>query len=356
MSIFGDAKFGTGKRNWYKLKDGTNGPYRILPPIGDCREDGRWSQYYKIHYGYRNSKNEMRTFESPEVKNRKTKMIDVPDAALNRINFLKGKLKEAQDTKNTHAAEELLKLVGGKKSQFNLDANHYMNVVDTQGNIGILKIRHRAKLALDAKIKELRDNNIDPLHPKTGRYFIFTRTGSGSETVYSVSVATRTLNVEGVGEVKQDLVHEITEDLARRCAVQNKDGSFTYKEAARLDTLFKRPTAEEVERIVKEGAPAVDEILDGTLASSGSDADESGVEDDESSTEQTSPAPTATQTLTTAPSTPAAATVTTSSQVTPPNVTTPAPAAVVTPPTAPKTTAQTISPQSDEDFLKSLNL
>src|ERR1700687_913800 len=257
MEGFGKAKFSGNKRNWWKLKDGDNGPYRVLPPIGDLQEDGRWSVYYKLHYGYRNSKGDMRTFESPEVKNYKTKMIDVPDAALDRINQLKAKLEEAQKAGDATMVEQLLKLVGGKKSRYNLDSNHYLNVMDLQNNIGILKIRHRAKLALDGTIKTLRDSGVEPLDPNTGRWFTFHRTGTGRDTVYQVSVYKKKFHVEGVGEVEKDLIHTITPDIAKRCFVIRKDGTFEYKEAARLDTLYKKPTAEEVERIVKEGPTAV---------------------------------------------------------------------------------------------------
>lgn len=344
MSVFGKAKFGGGKRNWFKIKDGDN-VFRILPPLGDLQEDGRWSVYHKVHYGYRNSKNEMRTFLSPELKNRKTKMIEVPDAALNRINQLKAALDEAKKAKDESKTAKLLELVGGTKSRYNLDNNHYLNVVDLQGNIGILKIRHKCKLALDATIKKLRDSGVEPLDPDSGRFFVFSRSGMGTETVYQVSVYKKTLQVAGVGEVQQDLVHTITEDIAKRCLIENKDGSFTYKEAARLDTLFRSLSSEEVERIVKEGEKAVDEIFDSNTASVNytNDHDDSGAEEDEEPTQ--------------------AVTQDTSSQVAPvvaPNVTTSVQAVVApvqaAPVVAPKSTAQAVAEQSDEDFLKSLGL
>lgn len=375
MEGFGKAKFGGNKRNWWKLKDGDNGPYRILPPIGNLQEEGRWSVYYKLHYGYRNSKNEMRTFESPEVKNYKTKMIDVPDAALDRINQLKAKLEEAQKAGDTNMVEQLLKLVGGKKSRYNLDSNHYMNVMDLQGNIGILKIRHRAKLALDAVIKTLRDNGIEPLDPETGRWFTFSRSGTGRDTVYQASVYKKKFNIEGVGPVEQDLIHTITPEIAKRCFVIRKDGTFEYKEAARLDTLYKKPTAEEVERIVKEGPKAVDEILDATEGN----ADDTGTDDDTPSADATALAAaaastvpaTTTTTVTANAAAPAPAPLTPSPTLTvtatpvvlapTPVAPAPAPTVVTAAPAAnasgtPKTTAQSVAEQSDEDFLKSLGI
>jgi hypothetical protein len=371
MSIFGKAKFGGNKRNWWKMKDGENGPYRILPPMGDLADDGRWSVFYNVHYGYRNSKGELRTFQSPLLKNRKTRMVEVPDAALERINQLKTLLDEAKKAGDKVREAKLLEYVGGKKSRYNMDNNHYLNVIDMQGNIGILKIRHRAKLALDSAIKNLRDKGVEPLNPDTGRYFTFSRSGSGPETVYQVSVYKKQLTVAGVGDVEQDVVHQITEDVANRCLVQNKDGSFTYKEAGRLDDLFKRPTAEEVQRIVEEGPSAVDQILD---SDSRTVSDSDGGEDDEV-VQAPSKAPVETLLTTLValnearsaeteaelegavsalkaakaaavpevqPTTSLNALFKSSEPVKPPNET--------------KTTAQAVSEQSDEEFLKSLGI
>lgn len=358
MSLFGKAKFGGNQRSWFKLKDGDS-VFRILPPMGDLQEEGRWSQFYKIHYGYKNSDNKMRTFESPEVKNRNTKMIEVRDAALDRINQLKVKLDEATAAGNEEMKQKLLKLVGGQKSQFNLDSNHYMNVVDLQGNVGILKMRHKCKLALDAVIKKLRESGVEPLDPDTGRYFVFSRSGAGRDTVYQVSVYKKKFKVESVGEVEQDVVHQITEDLAKRLLSENADGTFKYKEAARLDMLFKKPTAAEVERIVREGSRAVDEILDKASENPSVDTEsDEGSEDDEA---EATPAKAATP-VQAAPVVIATGTANLSSAAT---FTPPAPApltvAAVSPtaaalPAAPKTTAQAVTEQNDADFLKSLGI
>lgn len=354
-NVFGKAKFGGNKRTWFKLKDGES-VYRILPPMGELQEDGRWSQFYRIHYGYKNSANQMRTFQSPLVRNMKTKMIDVQDAALERIESLLAKLDEAKKAKNEEMVTSLLKLVGGQKSRYNLDSNHYLNVIDLQGNIGILKIRHKAKLALDAAIKKLRDEGVDGggLDPENGRFFSFSRSGTGRDTIYQVTVYEKKINVPNVGEVKQAVVHTITEDIAKRCVVVNKDGGYTYKEAANLLTLFKKPTSEEVLRIVKEGEKAVDEILDAkTVTADDSGEDDSGSEDDEASTTE---AKNATQTAALQAGTTQAAPTTQVAAPAATVTTTPVTETATAAPTAPNTTAETVNKQTDAEFLKSIGL
>ncbi len=274
----GKSKYGGDfvPTKYWKLKDGES-TYRILPPLGELAEDGIWSVFYKVHYGYRNSQGKMRVFQSSLVVDRKTKMVEVPDAALERIERLKGELEKAKAAGNVPAQNKFKELL----QMYNLDNNHYVNAMDMQGNIGVLKLRHRAKQALDAAIKKLTAANIDPLSPEDGRFFTFTRTGNGLDTTFQVAVAQESLTVPNVGEVKRDLSHRLTPEIVARLS----------KEARELNKLFKKPTSDEIARIVKFSdinsgkSPAVDEIFDTrsggeTAADEGTDySDEEGPAD-----------------------------------------------------------------------------
>jgi len=51
MSIkIGKAKFGAQnqQRKYFKLKDGEQA-YRILPPLGELADQGRWSIFHSVH-------------------------------------------------------------------------------------------------------------------------------------------------------------------------------------------------------------------------------------------------------------------------------------------------------------------
>jgi hypothetical protein len=346
MSVkIGSAKYGGDyvKKKYAKLKDGES-VYRIVPPIGELAERGIWSVFHKVHYGYKNSEGKMRPFVSPLVQNRNTKMIEQPDAALEFINKGKAELEKAKAAGNAALVEALNKKFG-PKGQYNLDSNHYMNAIDTQGNIVILKIRHRAMLALKATIDSLRAEGVDPLSVEDGRFFSFRRTGNGLETTFQVNVLKEKLNVPGVGEVQRDVVHKLTPDLIDRLG----------KEAGDLNKLFKRPTSEEVARIVKEGARAVDEILNTSTKGSASEEPEDTYED-ESEYEQPAAANATAQPTTVAQTTqaaPAAAPAPSTTAQTTPQTAAPKVESLSTPA---KTTAQAINEQSDADFLKSLGL
>ena len=340
MSVkIGKAKFGGGgyvKRKWWKLKDGES-VFRILPPLGKLADSGRWSVFYNVHFGYSNTNGEMRTFQSPLVKNRKTRMVEVPDAALDRIDKIKGQEAAAKAAGN----KELEKKLGLLLQKYNMDNNYYVNAMDEQGNIGILKIRHRCKLALDAIIAKLRAQNVDPLDADSGRFFVFTRSGSGLDTTFQVSVKQNKRVIEGVGEVYQDVVHALTPDILGRLEA----------ESAELDNLFRRPSSEEVALIVSSSdlmtgkSPAVDEFLDAKPEAAAPEG-EDGPEADEP--QQAAAAPTLAPVKPLAPVAPLAVAATPAPAVTPAK---PVPA-----PSVPKTTAQVVTNQSDEEFLKSMNL
>jgi len=325
------------RRKYFRLKDGES-VFRILPPLGDLAESGRWSVFYRVHYGYRSTDNKLRPFVSPEVKNRKNGMVEVPDAALERIENLKtayAAAKEANDTKRMESLKKLLE-------NYNLDKNHYMNVIDEQGNIGVLKIRHRCKLTLDATIKRLREQGVDPLSVDNGRFFVFRRSGTGPETTFQVDVKSERKRVEGLGMVNVEVVHSLTDDLIERLG----------REAVELDKLFRRPSAEEVAAIVKASdlntgvSPVIDELFnlkknsDDYTDLEEDDYDEENAEEAETSTSKSNN------------STNLSSVKVAESNKSTTSKTEPSPVSA----NSTKTTAQKVSEMSDEEFLKSLGL
>jgi hypothetical protein len=292
----GTAKYGSSytKKNYFKLKDGDN-VYRVLPPMGDLAEAGRWSVFYNIHYGYKNTQGKMRAFQSPLVKNRKTKMIESPDAALERIDSLKAELAKAKDAKDQGRIDRLSPLVGSQKSLYNLDSHHYMNVVDLQGNIGVLKIRHRCKLALDAEIKRLREEEgVDPLSADNGRFLVFRRSGSALDTTFQVTVYQESQTIGGQ-KVKVDKAHSIVD--ATTGEVTKEWQSRLEREAFQLDKMFKRPTSEEVALIVENAdlftgiSAGCDAVFDKAAAQAAAAQDDANDEEPEPDYEEPKAAP-----------------------------------------------------------------
>jgi len=239
--VFGEAKFGGNQTHWFKFpKEGGSLILRILPPYGSLKQSGRWSQYYVTHFGYRDTKGKLRPFESSEVINRQTKMIEVPDAAMDRI---KG-LRMAQEKAKIEGNTELVKKIGEHLRIFNAKKAHYMNVMDLEGKIGVLSIPHKMKMALDAKIKEFQQKGINPISAQGGRYFVFSRSGTGVNTIHQVDIY-RDPNTD------QQIVSNLTNEVAERMKSEGMD----------LSNMYIKPTPEEIDEIVKANGGAVLEAV-----------------------------------------------------------------------------------------------
>jgi hypothetical protein len=345
----GSARYGAQytKKKYFKLKDGES-VFRILPPMGDLADKGIWSVYHSVHYGYKNSEGKLRTFLSPLVINRTNKMIEAPDAALELIEKIKAQVEDAKKRGDKATADKLMEFAGGAKSRFNLDKNHYVNAMDLQGNIGVLKLRHKAKLALDATIKALRSQNIDPLSPEDGRFFTFRRTGNALDTTFQVEVYGEKINVPGIGEVTKQVVHKLTPDIIDRLEA----------EAVNLDKIFKKLTSEEVQQIVSsvDMKTGISKAVD-TIFGSAPDQGPEGEDEEESNPYS---APTASQAAPAAAAPQASAPTATAAPVQAPvqqAATIQAPVQQAAPAAAaPVTTAQAVASTSDLAFLAELGV
>jgi hypothetical protein len=240
------------KKNRYSMEDG-DVVFRILPqPKGtNAQRSPQWSEYHSLHFGYKNSEGKSRPFRSTLVK--KNKEVVVGDPALERLNELKAKLEQAPP--GTPLAAKLQGLVGFQGT-YNVDNNHYMNVIGLDGNIGVLKLRYTAKQALDAEIAKLRAAGVDPLSFDNGRFFVFSRSGKFRDTTFTVRPYTE--QVDAV--TSRQVVHKVTAEILARLETEGFD--LTSDEVA-----FK-VTIDEIKQIVDQSdlltgkSPAVDRIID----------------------------------------------------------------------------------------------
>jgi hypothetical protein len=265
MSDFGTPNYG-GKKEFKKKNDWSleqgDQTYRIVPPRGNLRESGRWSQYYSVVWGFKNSQGKLRPFASPFERNQ-DKTTKVPCAASDFINNLKARLEKAKEDGNQQAVASLTALcawdpVAKKPGNYSIDSKHHMTVVDLNGNVGKLKIGHKVKQALDIEIEKLRDAGIDPLSPEDGRFFTFSKSGQNRDTNVKISVYKQKIDIPNIGVVEKDLSHKIDAALANKI----KEDAFD------LEKLFTFVTAEECKAIVDNVAigtgvsPACDQIFD----------------------------------------------------------------------------------------------
>lgn len=242
-----EAEFGRPsfkKKNYYKQVDG-DVIFRIIPPLEQFTDNPRdWAKFHSVVFGFKNTQGKIRAFESTLVEKydneTKTRTVETPCPAVDFINNLKDKLEEAEKAGNTAAVAKLNTLVG-MMGVYSVDRNYHMNVIDLQGNIGILKIRSKAKAELDKAIEKLKAKGVNPLSLDNGRFFVFSRSGRGGLTNYQVTEYKE--SVERDGEtLDKSVVHKITPELLAKINEEAVDLA---------NGITTKLTVSEIQKIVK---------------------------------------------------------------------------------------------------------
>jgi len=229
------------KKNYFYIGQGSN-VYRILPPMGNLAKDGIWSRYYEVHFGYKNAEGRMKPFQSCEVKSRDRKMIEVPDAAKERIKKLENQLNAIKERMKTapsaelKAAQEAIEKVIGFDGIYDLQKRHYVNAINDKGEIGLLALKHREKLALEEARKEIEAKYGLDVLGITGAYLEFRKSGKGLDTLVKVG-GHMVLQADQSERLNK---HTVDESIIKRLAT----------EAFELDKLYYQLSPEEVEAIV----------------------------------------------------------------------------------------------------------
>ena len=321
------------KKNRYSQGD-KDVVFRILPqPKGANPEyDGNWNRYLSLNFGYKNMAGKARPFESCLVK--KNKVVEVSDPALDRLNDLKAKLEKAKEDGNEPLAAKLGTLVSFQ-GVYNVDTNYYMNVIGLDGNIGVLKLRYTAKLALDEAIKKLQAAGVEPLSFEDGRFFVFGRTGKNRDTNFTVNVYTEQVDAL----TSRQVVHKATPEILARLETDGFD----------LSDLAPKLTREEIAQVVAESdlltgkSPAIDRFIDARWKAKRAAQTSSSQNDDGPDAEDSY--------------TPPAQAVAPAQTAAPAPVAQAAPKATAQAPVAPKTTqAQSIEEMSMDDFLAEIGV
>jgi len=246
----GSPKYEQSKKNYFSFKKNQNTfILRVLPPMGNLADSGKWSLYHRVEFGYTGTDGKMRPFLSPRVVTYQG-MVEVESEAHKRRETIKAQQAQAKKNGNGALVEQCTKML----QKYNQDAKHHMNVIDLQGNIGLFKIGHKGFQALKAEVDRLRSEGVDPIGVDNGRFFVFNRSGSGRDTLYTVMEYKQKQEIStptGKVVAMVDLPHSITDAIMSKLST----------DAFELDKIYPTVTPEEERRIVLEGATAVDEIL-----------------------------------------------------------------------------------------------
>ena len=255
MSIkIGKSKFGNGRKD-FKIKKDEPLTARIIPPIGDLADKGKYAVYHAVEWGYKGTDGRMKPFLDVHEVNRKTKMVEVQSAAYTRRDALKKNHETLSAAfKAGTASKEDLDTATSLVRQYNLDKKFYLNIKTLTGELGVLKINYKMYQALKAQIDRLVKLGVDPTSVDNGRFFTFSSTnatGALQDWMFTVDEYKENVKTEEYGVVQKEVVDILSEEVISRLGT----------ECAELNKLYKSVTAADVARFVSEGPVAVDEIL-----------------------------------------------------------------------------------------------
>jgi len=204
---FGKPKYGGGGGfKVFDLKTEKSGgvavyTFRLLPPMKSCASTGEWGKYLGQHFGYagQDTKDQTKTKQRPfmciEVKNFRSKIVtqSCPECDLIASNKAASDQRIVGFKSDASLAAEVVEAKIKEEAAWfkshNCQRQWWINVMNPQGEFGVLRISHEVKKMLDTKIKELIEQyQIDPLDLEQGVYFKFTRAGAGIAVTTSVEV------------------------------------------------------------------------------------------------------------------------------------------------------------------------
>jgi hypothetical protein len=257
---FGKPAVGSGpKIRHFRLLDGSN-RYRVAPAYGKLAASGKWNLYIKQHWGYYSTGDEQnpngfpRLFVCPEDVDFKTKIVNHSCPECDKNNALRAQVenREVKLRESGKTDEEIETLLGPSKEylkKHNLDKKFVVIAKNEKNEWGVLWIPFKAKEALDNRRKQVqKEEGWDILDPDEGAWLDFTRTGQNRNTVYGCDVVKETVALENGKKAKQD----------KQEALTDTDYDAIVAEVPELDTIGRRLTDEQIERLVESmGDPEI---------------------------------------------------------------------------------------------------
>lgn len=238
-SVFGTPNYAKQEPKWrrHRLKvpkgDETQTEFvcRIVPPVKSCKSTREWYVVHEEFYGYdgRDRKDKSKTRSRPFViqgfydKNKNPAMQKIYSKKKEVAELITRLSSEGKTQEEIELAVTPLKEWGRKH---NKDVKYNINVMTQDNQLCVLQLTPKAYGQLDIAINKLQKDQTDPLDPKAGVWFVFTRTGSSavlSSIADSVAPLSETRIFEG--GVKAQVVKQapISPEMAKKIAENAPD-------------------------------------------------------------------------------------------------------------------------------------
>ena len=233
-SNFTGRSSGLGASKWFYLKDNVDNVYRVLPPIKSLASAGKYSQWHASHR-VRNSEGYQKSFSCKEERT-KEGLITRHCPFCDRAKELEGQLEAAEKAGATR--EQLQAFRTKEIFPIKVEKSYYLNVVNQEGNLGVLGIK---KTSFDS-LKALAVDQEKKGRDITGMEGIFlnfkkvTPFKGSKDVIYQVEVFLTPMPDGSFRFVP----HTITPEVVERIKTDSAD----------LTTLFKDLSVEQISTLI----------------------------------------------------------------------------------------------------------
>lgn len=265
------------KKNYFYMAPGAN-VYRILPPMFSLAPKGQWYKYWAVHKGFVNGAGKYRPLASIEEFDVKTKTVRVHDPVCDLYRDNLAKAKAAKD--KGFPEDKIKEFMDVYVKPYDTDKKYYVNAVNQEGKIGILVIPIKLFQQLRALCKEYEAKGID-LTGMKGVFLNFKKVQAykgDPQTSYSVEIFKETVQKDD-GLYEKPKVHEITEAFVVQLQNEAKD----------LTTLFKVPSATDLQLLAGAQPGERGAIIDRIFGKSESADEDAGPADEDNTVGVTIP-------------------------------------------------------------------
>ncbi len=256
----GKAIFGrTGGAGWFHIEDNKDNIYRVLPPMKSLARDGKYAKFYVTHRGFRGTDNRQKPFlcveESTYDSKTKTRSIKSHCPICDWVAAVEAQIDgfKAQGATEDQIREYRNKYV----FPFQAERKYYMNVVNTEGKIGILPIGSKMFKSLEALAKEQEKTGVD-ICGMTGLYVNFKKQTAFKGDKNAIHSAALYMHPDGTGGYRP-VSHVIDTVFAQRLG----------PEAADLGKLFKEINIEQCAQLVALDGDARAQYVDSIFPKEG---------------------------------------------------------------------------------------
>jgi hypothetical protein len=244
--------YSSGK--WFYLEDNKDNVFRVLPPLHSLARTGEFAKYFSVHRQLKGTDSKQRPFLCNQEKDYKTKMISRRCALCDKAAEVKSKLEAAVDS-GRMSKEEAFQFEQKNIWPLKPEKKYYLNVVNQEGNIGVVSISISMYQDLQNTLKEWDKKGFD-LTGQKGAFLNFTvskKFKGDKDAVHKVVPFTQ-VNKDGTFSL---VSHEITPDMIERLKTDSRD----------LSKLFRGLSDEDVAMLASTDGLERSQIIDRLFAS-----------------------------------------------------------------------------------------